>query len=542
MEENLTSLTKLYERRQHELKTIGMSLRQKSNEVQPIFQACGRDCDFCSIQTVLAEKLAEAENGIHESRTRIKELRNKKSALVEDKNKAELLLANANETRRNCGSIKDSIASIQKEIETVKQKILMKKEKIGEKEVEIVKQKSEMESLQQNENDSSKKMCVQMDNESTLQNQLEGLKKSIFNSKQTLKEIQKEIDSNKIASLQSEYKNLTEQLNQANVYEININDSVEPEDLSPIYKEQINSLTEKIEKLKQSVNEIQNCINDENQKYKLEMSDLRLKLSNLKYDNNILRSNIEEVESSIPQSIGPLNRELDSWRKKVENASQKAKEDEIAIQQKCNESESILEDIKNKNKSIKRDVANIKASISQQGILNENKKHEINLLNKEILSLKQNKDQIENKLQEILKQIEETSAEEEKLKAKLKQYEDNFPKEDPNKEIKEQIQIIQERIKKLPSNNIETTQMNEDEIVQSVRKLEKEYDNLQTKIKEIRVKHEEYHQMKEKIEAAIRLISDLEEEETYLKDELKMVQEQFAETLQQLHESKNQTL
>lgn len=540
MEENLASLTKLYERRKHELKIISISLKQKADEVQPIFLACGHDCDFRSIQAILTEKLAAAENDIFESKKRIKELMSKKSTLIEAKNKAELFSSNANETLRNVGAIKENIVSVQKDVDTVKQKILIKKGKIEEKMKEIEKQKNEMDNLQLNENDSSKKMAIQKDNESTLQNQLEGFKTSIVSAKQMIKEINKDMDPNVITSLQNEYKNVNEQLSHANVFELNIDETIEPEDLSPIYKEQINSMKEKIEKLKQSVNDIQDSINNENQKYKLEMSDLRLKLLNLKHDNNTIRSNIEEVESSIPQSIGPLNRELDSWRKKVENASKKAKDDEINIQQKCNESESILEDIKNKNVLLKREISNIKITVSQQQILNENKQHEVDMLNKEISILNQNKEQIKNQSQNILMQIEATLCEEGKIKNELKEMEDALPKEDSNKIIKEQIHEIQERIKNLPTENLDTNQMNEDEIIQSVRKLEKEYEAQQTKIKEIRQKYEEYNKMREKINAAIQLISDLEDEESYLKDELKMIREQFHETLTQLRESKNQ--
>lgn len=101
-------------------------------------------------------------------------------------------------------------------------------------------------------------------------------------------------------------------------------------------------------------------------------------------------------------------------------------------------------------------------------------------------------------------------------------------------QLLEEIKLIEARLQQLPENDVGTSQMNEDEIKESVKVLEAEYAKQLERAEGIRARHMEPMQTKAKLEAAIKLIAELEDEEEFLKEDLRTIRKEFPSTIRML--------
>ena len=101
-------------------------------------------------------------------------------------------------------------------------------------------------------------------------------------------------------------------------------------------------------------------------------------------------------------------------------------------------------------------------------------------------------------------------------------------------QLLEEIKLIEARLQQLPENDVGTSQMNEDEIKESVKVLEAEYAKQLERAEGIRARHMEHMQTKAKLEAAIKLIAELEDEEEFLKEDLRTIRKEFPSTIRML--------
>ncbi|KAK8885774.1 hypothetical protein M9Y10_041228 [Tritrichomonas musculus] len=551
--DELQTLEHLYERRTHELKSIKLLVKQKSEETQKYFDFCGDNPTYDKLKNILTDKLNESENKISEARKRVRDIRLQKKILSDKKTEADQITKSTVSSSQEIQQLNTSITQLNSEFETKSKQIDKKREEFKMYKNELEKYKSEVTTTQRFLDNSKKNYEELLKEKAKLKQQQINLSTGTESNNILIKEIKSSINPAVIQTLQKENEHLLILLNQATAnLPIEIEETIVQQDLDPIYQEQINTSKIKLSNLKQTLVDSQKKFDEARKTHKIEMNDLRLKLDNLKKKNNMIRTSIESIESSIPQTLAPLTKELEMWRNKVEKASKSAKENEQKINQQRDQAEQDVLDAEKQSLILKDELKRIREDIKRQTITNDQKNIEMENSNSNLGELYKSKQSLSNDVTEAKQKIKELTDESDHLSTQIQ----DLTKELNESEIKysKELNQLKDEIKNQPKlskassssssqnknflneikNSNEIQNENEMEIRESVASLEAQYNEKKKQLDEVNAKYEKTAELQKKFEAALDLIVDLEDEEKYLTQELKMIREQFEASLNSL--------
>ncbi|OHT13335.1 hypothetical protein TRFO_16538 [Tritrichomonas foetus] len=537
---DIQNLEHLYERRTHELKSIKILVQQKIEETQKIIDFCADETpSYEKLKDILADKLSEAEGKLLEARKRVRDVKLKKQKLLSEREEAEQISMSNMESTQEMNELKASTLQLSTEFESKARLVTEKRDELTSKQNELKKYQNELEDTQKLFDETNKKYDNLSLEIQKLNNQKTNLLKGTETTNTLIKDAKASINLSLITSLQNEIDKLQNELKQTPTNFYDEPEIIDQDDLDDVYKEQINSMKMKISKLKSSFADSKEKYQKSQKIHKMEMNELRIQLNNLKKSNNMIRSSIEAVESSIPQTLSPLTKELELWRNKVDNASKLAKENEQKINQQRQQAELELSEAEKQLFVLQDETTKLRAQLKQQKITNVQKQNEIEQLCsnlKDLQSLKETlvKEYEESKIkiQQFEQELKDLNNQVEKETKEMNEIEQKYSNE--LNQLKEKVAEKQTLLKDMPDIDVGTSDMNEGEIRNSVVALEKEYAEKKKQLQEIEESYTSTAELQKKFEAALDLITELEDEEKFLIDELKMIRQQFAASIRQL--------
>ena len=552
--DELQVLEHLYERRSHELKSIELLVKQKVLETQKYIDFCGDDLSYENLKNVLTEKLNESENKMSEARKRVKDIRLQKNQLTDKKIEADQITKSTVDSSHEIKQITTLINQHKSELEIKSKAVNNKKEEFKLQQNELEKYKSEAATTQKFLDNSKRKLDELNREKANLKQQQNNLSKGTEANRHLIKDIKSSLNQSVLQTLEKENEHLQILLNQATSnLPINIEETISQEELDPIYKDQITTAKSKLSNIKQTFSEVQKKFEESRKSHKIEMNDLRLKLDNLKKKNNMIRSSIESIESSIPQTLSPLTKELEFWRNKVENSTKNAKENEEKINFQRNQAELCVSEaekqtlfLKDELKKITDEIKRLKITNDQKNIEMENIHSNLNELMKSKQSLsidisaeKSKIDSLNSELNSLNEDIQKSTNELNESEVKYSKELNELKEEMKNKKLQNRNrnvgnQSVLSEIKISDDIQNKNEIQNEHEIRESVTSLENQFKEKKKQLDEINIKYEKTLELQKKFEAALDLIADLQDEEKFLTEELKMIREQFSATLKSL--------
>jgi len=539
---DLSSLNQLYERRSHELKAVKALVKQKRDETQKYIDLCGDEPNFPLLKEVLSSKLTKLENELNEVRSRVKSLRQRKLDLNVSKEKSSEINILIGENSKVVEDLKQQVLNKTKELEPLREDLAKKAEDFSKKQKEIDTIKNLILDSQQKRDQLVKELKELLEMEKSLQNQQTSLKNAINETKNEINEVKSIISPSSLLELQKEVEKLEQQLGNSDVTESNEIIIQSINELDAQYREQIESAMAKLESLQQSFQTLTEKASEEDKQHHLRITESRLKLDRLKQSNNLLRSTIEEMELSIPQTLGPINREIEQWRQKVSFAVQTGKDNEKKLNQQRIHSEELLADSELHLKEIQEENVRIKVSIAHHSKVLAEKEQELHRIKQvyEETNLKKEKfdediSKNKNKLQELSNDIIIINEKIKKSENDLSSFQKNAEEELLQlRKLAEELEVKATLIPKEVELN--SSFVNEEELRESIKSLEEELVRRESELNLIKTQYDESEKTRLRFETALRLIADLEDEETILKEELRMLRSRFDITIKQLQQ------
>lgn len=551
LQNELSSLQQLFERRTHELKSMKLLVKQKEEETKDFYYFCGDNPTYQRLQDILSDKLTESENQLNDQKKRIRDLRQKKNELATDKLEANRLSITATELSKETNNLTQSISRLSSEFNVKSQQIDQKKKELFLKQKELENIEKQLTEAQKLVNSSKEVESKLIQEKKMLEQQKKNLTDSTQETKNRSQKLKSSINPSILQEMQKESTNLTLLLEQTEILPIETSNLINENDLDPIFKDQIDSMNAKVQNLKQKLIESQNKFDDNRKRHKIQMNEYRIKLENLKKSNNTVKNSIESIEYSIPQTLAPLTRELEMWRSKVDQASKESKENEQSINQRRIEIETSLSNSEKQILSLQENLNKINHQIKQQKDENEQKNQELQVLRNNLNNLVELEQSLQNGISDMKTQIstlnvEISSVNEaiQKNQAEMKETESSYAlelskmKEESqkmkSKPIKQQSKAENERL----STPLDHWECNDSSIKDSVISLQKELEVKKKQLEETNEKYQKIADMQKRFHAAVDLIADLDSEEKCLIDELKMIRKQFEVSIQTLRENK----
>ena len=541
--EDIQSLEKLLERRSHELKTMRALVKQKDEETKKYFAICGDNPNFSVLKDVLSTKLTDLETELAEARKRVRNLRQKRQVLTESKTKAGEINQSIQESNEQIKNIKSLIEQKTKETDAL-QKILDEKSEVcKQKQSEVDTLRAKVAETQQIRDNATNELNSLIERERSLTAQQQNIRQASQATKQQIDEIKGSISNQTLFDLKQEIKTLQKQLDESGVESVESFSVTSVDDLDPVYKTQLESVSQRVQQLKTAIQSLRSDIESDERSHSISMAELRAKLENQKQANNILRSSIEETELQLPSTLGPINREIEQWRAKVDSAAKEAQENEKALSEKREESERALKESEKRLEKLQDELLRAKAITGQQKencIAQERDierlKRELAASEAQLLSLSDETKRYESETKDVQLKIQQTDDENRRLSSILT--EEERKSEETLSVLRQSVEAAEAEAAKMPESEITVGVMNEKEIKESIKSLERDLAERENRVRELRTKCEESQKTRKKFEAALSLIAELEEEEQAMIGELKMIRKQFAETLNSLRNQK----
>ena len=541
--DDIPTLENLLERRSHELKTMKALVKQKTEETKKYYSICGENPTFSVLKEVLSTKLTDLETELSDARKRVKNLRQKRQVLTESKTKAGEINQSIQESNEQIKQLNEKISQKGSDIENLRKKIEEKSEICKQKQAEIDTLHAKVAEMQQIRDNAINELNSISEREKNLIQQQTNIRSASQSTKQQIDEIRGSINQQVLADLKQEVETLQKQLDESGIEQIETFSINGVEDLDPVYKTQLDNVSQRVSQLKSAIQSLRADLANDEKKHSIEIAELRAKLENQKQANNYLRTSIEETELQLPQTLGPINREIEQWRAKVDSAAAKAQENEKILNDKREESEKTLREAEKKLESLQDDLVRAKAITAQQKQNCFQQEQEIEQLRKDLAvsesqlsALNDESMRYEKESNEIKAKITQANEETAKLTAQLK--EEEKTSNTTLAVLKQSVEAAEAEAAKMPETEVVVGVMNEKELKDSVRSLEKELIDREGKVKQLRIKCEESQKTRKQFEAALSLIAELEDEEQALISELKMLRKQFGETLSQLRSQK----
>lgn len=535
----LEALEHLYERRNHELKAIRVLVKQKSEESKRYFELCGESPSFQQLEAVLTTKLSETESSFIELRKKVLELRKQKERLVESKNQTANLSQSIDIHSKTVQNIKNEIKHTADEVDNHQIGLNKKLEELKQKQNDYNQIKAKEEEVQKKLDDAKNDYNSKSEGYKNMKQQKANLALGISTTRDQINEAKNIVIPTKLSSIQLEIEKIQTRIDDLSQYSNNQSKISDVDDLDPVYKDQIDFITKKIESLKNNIQDLEKIQSEATNDHKIKMSELRLELQKLRQRNNLTRNSIEEVESSLPQALSPLTRELSMWRQKVDNASKIASESEHKINQQRTLAENELFEVEKQEKSLQDEIIRTEVYVNQLKSENDQKSEELEKYKQKYEETQQLRQKLEDDYNQYEKIINESST-------KKKVYEDQITEainEQKEKETNLQLELriliqkvedTEKQVSMLPSVDFNTNHMTETEINMEISNLQSELMRKKEEILEIRHQYEESMKLRLKFEAALSLLAELQDEEEARKEELEMVRNQFNATLRSL--------
>ena len=543
--DDIPSLEKLLERRSHELKTMKALVKQKDEETKQYFAICGDNPTFSVLKDVLSTKLTELETELTEARKRVRNLRQKRQILTESKTKAGEINQSIQESNEQIKNIKAQISEKNQKIDSLQKILEEKSEKCRQKQSEVDNLRAKVAETQQIKDNATNELNSLLEREKSLLQQQTNIRTASQATQKQIDDIRNSINQQALNDLKMEIESLQKQLDESGIETYDSFSITTIEDLDPVYKTQLDNVSQRVSQLKNAIQNIRNELQSDEKKHSIEIAELRAKLDTQKQANNFLRTSIEETELQLPQTLGPINREIEQWRIKVDTAAKQAQENEKQLNEKREKSERLLKESESKLDSLQDELLRAKAVTTQQNQNCIQQEQEIEQIQKDlavseaqISSLKDEKKRYEIEIREIQQKIKQADEESKRLSEEYKEQEKKS--EETLSVLKQSVEAAEAEAAKMPESEITVGVMNEKELKESVRSLEKDLAQKEATVQELRTKCEESKKTRKKFEAALSLIAELEDEEQAMIGELKMIRKQFNETLTMLRNQKKQ--
>ena len=541
--DDIPSLEKLLERRSHELKTMKALVKQKDEETKKYYSLCGDNPTLSILKDVLSTKLTDLETELTEAKSRVRDLRQKRKFLTESKTKAGEINQSIQESNEEIKNIKSKISEKNKEIDSLQKILEEKSEKCRQKQSEVDTLRAKVAETQQIKDNATNEMNSLIEREKILLQQQSNIRNASQVTQQQIDEIRNSMNKQTINDLKQEIESLQRQLDESGIETIDSFSITSVEDLDPVYKTQLDNVSQRVSQLKNAIQNLKSELQEEDKKHNIEIAELRAKLENQKQANNFLRTSIEETELQLPQTLGPINREIEQWRMKVDIAAKEAQENEKMLNAKRSESEKILKESEKKLESLQDELLRTKAITAQQKQNYSKQEQEIEEIKKELAvsesqlsALNDEKRRYNAEIKEIQQKIKQANEETTRLN---QVFQDEEKKSQENLAVlRQSVEAAEAEAAKMPESEITVGVMNEKELKESVKSLEKDLAERESKVQLLRTRCEESKQTSKKFEAALSLITELEDEEKAMIGELKMLRQRFNETLTMLRNQK----
>jgi chromosome segregation ATPase len=532
----LPDLTELFNRRSRELFSLTGIVRQQSRECERYFELCGPDPTLPALETILTNRLSETESKVTERRRRVKELRSKIQELQECQHRRTELISEAQELRLSVDALRaqlarenENIAAKTKENSALASCVSSVKARKTELRVELGTRTQVF--------DSAKREVEELrERERQLQQQQSNLQNAIASSRSATKEAKAGIVS--LANLEKEIEQLKRQLAQTG--SATYVDSVyDPGDLDPVCTKQVNELAEKIDKLKIELIETRAKGDEAERRHKRLMSDHRGHLEEVRKRTNTLRKEMETNQCSIRTAVRTYTKELEDLQARHHEAlraDEKCQDELTAARARA---DALLIESERELANLKDELARIVAAVDGQAAVNEKRREKHEKLRREVESLRAVSVKCDAELSERTNLVAGTVQKIARLKQKLGGEQEEFKAREADiarrvEELKEQIRMAEERLPATWVDEVGTSPMNESEVRKSVDNLEREYAKLTEELEGLREQVEQSERTRAKIEAAMDLITEMDDEEVCMTSELKMLRGQFAATIEML--------
>jgi chromosome segregation ATPase len=377
------------------------------------------------------------------------------------------------------------------------------------------------------------------DRERNLRQQQANLRSAIQSSRQTVKDVKAAVAPQALFALQKEEDQLHRQLEQTVVPGFDGVSVCEADDLDPVYTEQINSVSLKIEKLKGRLAEARAKSDEINQRHQNAMTERRSKLEELMANNNRARAQIEANQCTVREAIRPYTRELELWQTKQRQALKSAEESQETLNDQRSAGEELLRECDQELNDLSAELARAAAEVEQQRAANDEKlraieklQRDVNALQTEHLSADAEFVEAANKEISLRRRVVELKEPAAGQLSELAQKDEQFRQK--IEDLTEKVRTQEQNAIAGPTDDVGTSPMNETEVQQSVEALERDVQTKREVLAVLRAQVERQEGTRRKIEAALDLITELDDEQTFMKMELKMLRTQFSETLRML--------
>jgi chromosome segregation ATPase len=185
------------------------------------------------------------------------------------------------------------------------------------------------------------------------------------------------------------------------------------------------------------------------------------------------------------------------------------------------------------------ELARSVAEVERQSAVNEKQRDRHDRLRKEVdglrvASAKYDAELLEktNAVIEIKQKVADVkrklAVEQEQLRARETDMAQNI------EQLRGQVRAAEEQLPPALLDETGTSPMNESEIRESVEALEREHASLTAEVEDLGVQFDRSESTRMKIEAAMDLITEMDDEEAFMTNELKMLRTQFAATIKML--------
>ena len=545
MEDELAKLEEIFNDKKNELDGLKKTLNKKAQEVKIYYDICGEDPSFDKLKEVLSYKLSLIEKNIGNTRNRLNVLRLKKKGMENSGNLLVEINDSIEKDNKDIEEIKNKIEEKTKKCEELKEKLRSKMEGFKDKQAEVDELKKKVVESNKRKEGISKQLQDLLNEEAKLKEQHGNLKGEIVSTKKAIEEIKRSMNMSEIQKLEKEIEELQNKVGEPLVEFIedeNINDI---DDLDPLYRNQIEKIKSKIEGLKSQINEMQDQMEKKEMEYQVKISEQKIKLNRLKENNDIVRSNIEEMELSLPKTLAPINREIEQWRIKIDKALAESQKDEELLYVQKSQSEAALLLTEKHHKSLQDEIIKIQSMIDGLKSSNEKKVLEIEKMKEKYDNILSNKRTSEESIMQIEKEITEIEGKIAKNLEECERYnllikQENEQSDEEFKTLKEKIDAAEHQMLSVPKNrDSHSGHVNDDELRQSISNLEQSISSKKEALDELRKSYAESEQIRKNFDSALVIISELEDEEVSLIQEVQMIKKTFEESIASLKSQKN---
>jgi chromosome segregation ATPase len=514
-------------------------VRQKTEQCQRYFDICGDAPTNSALREALCSKLTDIDQQMKESRLRIKDLRGEAQDL--------------DERKQEFGILETQISESKKRIVDLRSEIDQQTESISSKKVENSPAAKTLSDAQRRRDeirlrlsehakllDSSRSESAALkDRQEKLQEQLFSLQNRISASRKEIADVKQYLSSPVVTNLQKEVSQLEQDLDKACVVPVVLPDSPGPEDLDRGYTDQIEALSSKVDQLRSVFHNSRAKALEAENAHAATLADRKSQLEALREQNNQLRSQVEATRQAVKESVRPLTQELEMWQQKLQDEKRSADKQERECRGRREQRELEVREADAKLSDLKTELARVRAVVRQQTETNEGKQATNHQTRQELEELRAQSLDLESAIASKTEEIERLKTQIESQTQAMAAKQGEIRERDELlsatiRDLEARIESTVTRIQALPVSPVATTHMTEDEVRQSFFALEKEFSARTAALAGIHAAYSRAEGLRARFEAALGLMSELEDEEVFMTSELKMLRSQFAETLRAL--------